>query len=974
MAAGDIALKLLVTAQTGQATGLISAMGGTIRGIFSGISNSVGNLGFGFKNLGTSGTIGMDAIKQGAQGLGMGLLGLGAALGTLAVGVSIALGVVAVKAAGDFQQGLNRLVTGAGDMTDNMTKMGQSILAVSTATGVLTSGTDGLNSAMYQIISSGQRGAQAVDTLSVAAKGSVVEQAKMVDVAKALTTAMTDYGTSQFNATQFMNGYTVAVQRGKITLEELSNSMGPLLPIAKNLGISFADVAGAMSTMTNAGIPATRAATSLRFMMASLENPTAKAKNAMTEFGLSSVAVANEMKISLPGALQMVIDAAKKAGPEGSVPFNNALSDMIGGSRSLQAALSLTGTHMKDFSANSLAVSNAMKGSKSGVLGWEVALSNMNVQVDRAKAMFSALMIQLGTQLMPIFQQLMAVLMPIIAGFLQWVIDSGIVKNILAGLVNTITFLVNVGSALVSFFKNNEIAMDLLKAALITLGLVILSLIIPALVLWVIEVGILAVENVIAFWPVYLIILAIVIVIGIIILVIQHWGQIMSWVGGVFSGLGSIAHAVIAAIGGWFSWLGTQARDFATGVKNTVGGWFDWLGTHVHNFVTGVKNAIGGWFSWLGTQAHNAVTTVGGWFSWLGTSIHNFGANAIKAIAQFFDWLYNHNYYWKAMVDAVNTVKTKIGLAFDWLGTHIREWSSAVGTAVGNFFSMIGTRANDAKNAVGGAFDWLGTHVKEWCDAVGSTTGNFFSMLGTHANNARNAVGGAFDWLGTHVRGWCDGAGSVTGNFFSMLGTHANQAKNAVGGAFDWLGTHVHDIFNGLMSWIGNFFSGLARSALGWGRSILQGLIDGINSMLGALGNAVGNAAAAIANALGFHHSTFTPPKNGPASRADTWMPSLMLGLIEGIQAGVPGVAGASLQVAKALALSANPFSGSGTQVIQGTSLAIQGGTLALSANRGTVVVQLQAADINLDKRKVGDVLFTHQMNEMRRQPGVRSR
>src|SRR5260370_14011024 len=89
------------------------------------------------------------------------------ALGIAAVGAT----ALSVKMAGDFQQGITRLVTGAGDATDNMTMMGKGILATSVATGVLTNGTDGLNAAMYLIISSGQRGAQALDTLSVAAKG-----------------------------------------------------------------------------------------------------------------------------------------------------------------------------------------------------------------------------------------------------------------------------------------------------------------------------------------------------------------------------------------------------------------------------------------------------------------------------------------------------------------------------------------------------------------------------------------------------------------------------------------------------------------------------------------------------------------------------------------------------------------------------------------------------------------------------------
>ena len=78
-----------------------------------------------------------------------------AAAGILIAGFAIAIGVISVKAAADFQQGMARLVTGAGDVTDNMQKMGQSILGISVATGVLTGD---LLPAMYQIISSGQRG------------------------------------------------------------------------------------------------------------------------------------------------------------------------------------------------------------------------------------------------------------------------------------------------------------------------------------------------------------------------------------------------------------------------------------------------------------------------------------------------------------------------------------------------------------------------------------------------------------------------------------------------------------------------------------------------------------------------------------------------------------------------------------------------------------------------------------------------
>ena len=374
------------------------------------------------------------------SGLGMAVTAL-AAVGAAAV----AAGVKSVEMAADFQQGITRLVTGAGDVTDNMTVMGQKILQTSVATGVLTNGTQGLNAAMYLIISSGQRGGQALDTLAVAAKGAQVEQANVVDVANVLSGVMTNYGTKTFTATQYMNGLITAVQQGKITLQDLSTAMGPIDPIAQALGISFNDMAAAMTTQTNAMIPADRAATGLRFMMQALENPTTKAKDAMKAMGLSSVDVANEMKISLPGALQMIYDAAKKAGPEGSVPFDRAVSDMTGGVRSFTAFTALTGPHMADFVKNSAAILLAMQKNKDAVIGWDTVQSNFNIKMDQAKAAVAALAIQAGTALLPVLGQILDKVTPLIVAFTNWLASGHALSdtmNVLHPVIVTVNAII----------------------------------------------------------------------------------------------------------------------------------------------------------------------------------------------------------------------------------------------------------------------------------------------------------------------------------------------------------------------------------------------------------------------------------------------------------------------------------------------------------------------------------------------------
>ncbi len=423
---GDRALAMLIDIKARDSTSSVVRMLG---GLFSGFAASLGQIGTAFKLFSMGAPItGMKALAEGIKGVMAASLELLGLITLVGAAIALALGVAAVKAAGNFQQGLSRLVTGAGDVTDNMNLMGQSILSVSTATGVLT---EGLLPAMYQIISAGQRGAQAEDTLAVAARGSVIEQAKIVDVAKAITTAMKDYVTMHLSATQAMNGYIQAVREGKLTLEELATAMSPLLPIAADLGIRFSDVAAAMSTMTNAGLPADRAATSLRFLFQSLENPTKKASSAMTAFGLNTIAVADEMKKSLPGALQMIYDAAKRAGPEGSVPFNRAIADMIGGQRSLSSFLSLTGTHMADYRTNVRAVASAMDGTKGSVLGWADAQKNLNVKLSQVWASIQAVVIAVGTQLLPKLGPVADAVRSIAGHFADWMNNAQPISSLL---------------------------------------------------------------------------------------------------------------------------------------------------------------------------------------------------------------------------------------------------------------------------------------------------------------------------------------------------------------------------------------------------------------------------------------------------------------------------------------------------------------------------------------------------------------
>src|SRR5260221_1644164 len=275
MAAGDIAMRLLVIADTAEAGAAVSRLGG--------------------------------AWKMMAVG---GVLVAAAALGK------------AVLMAGDFQASMTRLVTSAGELPKNLKMVSDGILNMAVATGTST---QQLAAGMYYVESSGYRGAAALRVLTVAAEGAKTENADLTTVSKALTTVMTDYHMPVTQAAAAMNGLIATVQNGKTNLQELSASMGSVLPIASKLHISFPQVAGAMDTMTNAGMSSRQAAMNLAHVLVALQAPSGVATKSMKEVGLSAQGVRDALvNQGLPQALQMIEEHVSKKFPAGSVEGTTA--------------------------------------------------------------------------------------------------------------------------------------------------------------------------------------------------------------------------------------------------------------------------------------------------------------------------------------------------------------------------------------------------------------------------------------------------------------------------------------------------------------------------------------------------------------------------------------------------------------------------------------------------------------------------
>jgi TP901 family phage tail tape measure protein len=834
----DIDMRILLSAVGGAGvTSIIGDVANSLGGSGGGLSKALSNLTFGFRNLGTEGTIGTDALKAGFSSAGKIILQTAAIAGIAAVGISVGLGVEAVKAAGDFQSSMERLVTSAGETQKNLKIVSAGVLQMSVDTATST---DQLASGMYYVESSGYHAAAGLQVMQSAAEGAKSENADLATVSKALTTEMVDYHMAANQSASAMNGLIASVQNGKTSLQDLSSSMGAVLPIASSLGISFPQVAGAMDTMTNAGVPAQQASQNLAHVLVALSAPSAVAVKSMTSVGLSAQQVKDALvNQGLPEALQLIEDHVGKKFPAGSVANETALKNIMGGLVGLKLASQLTGGSLAETKTNIDKVSAAMKAGSQGVMGWNEIQSTFNFKVDQAKQALNAFMIQLGTQLFPVFNQLMAVLFPIIQAFLQWIVNSGIIKNILQGLVSTLQFLVTVGTAVSTFLKNNAAAMEAVRVVLIVLAIAIGVILVAALYLWISAAIMAGVANIIAFWPVYLVVAAIVAIIALVVLAVTHWGQIAGWLQGVWS-----------AVAGFFVGLW---NDLLSGLQ-AVGQWFA-------NLWSGITTGVGNFFSGLESAVQAGLA-----------AILNYFLAPFRAIGALFSWLYNHNYYFKALIDAIRNIITA---GLKWLTD---QWNRFTG--------------------------WLG---------------GLWSGLTGKASQAWNAISGAVSGATTSTGNWLQGAWKNTttwlGNTWSGFKNLMSQAWSAVSGVISgaW-NTYIVKPLQNLWNSMVNFANGWPKQALQWGVNLIQGFINGIKNMIGGIGNALGNVGNTIKNFLGFH----SPTKEGPGSEADQWAPNLIKMYAKGLQSAMP-----TLQASLGLVMHpvANTLSGSaGTGIARPSS------------------------------------------------------
>jgi phage-related protein len=149
----------------------------------------------------------------------------------------------------------------------------------------------------------------------------------------------------------------------------------------------------------------------------------------------------------------------------------------------------------------------------------------------------------------------------------------------------------------------------------------------------------------------------------------------------------------------------------------------------------------------------------------------------------------------------------------------------------------------------------------------------------------------------------------------------------------------------------------LPNKAIQWGKDMIQGLINGIKSMIGSVGKAASSVADAISN---FLH--FTKPDEGPLREYETWMPDFIKGLAKSMEKSSYILEDATLDLANDMS---NSILGNTSKALRGLKSGISTSlnptinpSIAYDLNyqlmANAMKEALQEVDVELDDRAVG--------------------
>jgi TP901 family phage tail tape measure protein len=305
---------------------------GMLNGNLSSLTSSFGSLGSGI-------TMAFQAAGNVINNVGESIKSVGSNL-TQYITVPLAAAGTAVFTFGkNFESEMSKVVGLVGVSKDQVDEWGTTILDLAPTIGQTP---QNLAEGLFYVTSAGLRGAEAMEVLEMSGKAASSGLGETATIADLVTSAMNAYGSENLSASQATDILTAAVREGKAKASELASSMGQVLPLASEMGVSFDQVAASQAAMTKTGTSASEASTQLKSILSGLLKPSQQAEEALEGMGTSSSELRKSIKEK--GLMATLGDLRTLTNKYGE----DAMAKVFPNIRALSGVLDLMGSNAED--------------------------------------------------------------------------------------------------------------------------------------------------------------------------------------------------------------------------------------------------------------------------------------------------------------------------------------------------------------------------------------------------------------------------------------------------------------------------------------------------------------------------------------------------------------------------------------------------------------------------------------------------
>lgn len=340
-----------------------------------------------------------DRVEKNLAGLtkvGQNLSRVGAALTKSVTLPLVGVGVATAKMAVDFESSFAKVSTLLDDGVVDFAQYKKALIDGSNETKIAVGE---YSESVYQAISAGVDQRKAVEFTTEAmklAKGGFTSGASAVDI---LTTAINGYNLKAEDATKISDMLITTQNLGKTTVDELSNSMGRVIPIASSVNFGMNELSASYAQLTKNGIATAEAGTYMKQMLSELGKSGSVADTALRELTGKGFADLKKEGTATSDILNMLSQHAQQNG--------KTLKDMFGSVEAGSAALVLAKGNGEEYNA-------MLRAMNSSAGATQAAFDKMNATpAEKLKGALNELRnsgVKFGASFIPVISQVAGVL------------------------------------------------------------------------------------------------------------------------------------------------------------------------------------------------------------------------------------------------------------------------------------------------------------------------------------------------------------------------------------------------------------------------------------------------------------------------------------------------------------------------------------------------------------------------------------